>query len=152
MDVYREKSWWNFSCDLFISLFHGWPKRHRSDLQMCLWMEILSCEKLHLLIYICHIFDNLMNVIPDYQRYSGKLWLVMFPIQYAFQLLKKIKKLSFWYFFLGWFLLLWDRPRLFEDRCGLLWVVPGFSNYGNFYREKIWGKLTIRNAKSSLLS
>ena len=51
MDVYGEQSWWNFSCDLYISLFDGRPKRHRSDLQMSLWMEILSREKLHLLIY-----------------------------------------------------------------------------------------------------
>ena len=46
MDVYGEQSWWNFSCDLYISLFDGRPKRHRSDLQMSLWMEILSREKL----------------------------------------------------------------------------------------------------------
>ena len=74
----------------------------------------------------------------------------MFAIQCAFQFLKKIQKLismlsnfwkkiqklSFWYFFLGWFLLLWDHPQLFEGRCGWLWVVRGFSNYGNFYSKK----------------
>ena len=56
----------------------------------------------------------------------------MFAIQYACQFLEKIRKLSFWYFFLRWFLLLWDRcgsfwdrPRSFEDRCGSLWIVVG---------------------------
>ena len=33
----------------------------------------------------CPVFDNLMNVLPDYQRYSRWLLVVMFAIQYAFQ-------------------------------------------------------------------
>ena len=148
MDVYGEQSWWNFSCDLYL-LFDGRPKRHWSDLQMSLWMEILSREKLHLLIYFVLFLRTLWMC---YQTIKGILGSCesLFAIQYAFQFLNKIQKLismlfnfwkniqklRFWYFFLGWFLLLWDRPQSFESRCGWLWVVRGFSNYGNFYSKK----------------
>ena len=78
----------------------------------------------------------------------------------CFSILEKIQKLSFWYFFLGWFLSLWDRcgsfwdrPRSFEDRCGSLWVVVGslwvvVDRCGSFrvlvttacgYYEPTWG-------------
>ena len=118
MDVYGEQSWWNFSCDLYKSLFDGRPKRHRSYLQMCLWMEILSREKLHLLIYFV-------------------LWVVMFAIQYAFQFLKKIQKLISMLWWSLWIVVgsLWivvgrcGSLWIVVDRCGSLWVVPGFSNY-----------------------
>ena len=73
---------------------------------------------------------------------------------------EKNSKVKFWYFFLGWFLLLWDRcgsfwdsPRSFEDRCGSLWIIvdccgslwvlPGFSNYVISKFHSTWLKIPV---------
>ena len=111
MDVYGEQSWWNFSCDLYISLFDGRPKRHRSDLQMSLWMEILSREKLHLLIYFVLFLTTLRMCYRSIKGILGSC--------------ESLCLLFIMLFNFFWFLLLWDRcgsfwdrPRSFEDRCG----------------------------------
>ena len=120
---------------------------------MCLWMEILSREKLHLPIYFVLFLTTLWMCYRTIKGILGSCE----SLCLLFSMLSKIQKLSCWYFFLGWFLSLWDRcgsfwdrPRSFEDRCGSLWVVvgslwvvvdrcgslwvvvgvvPGFSNY-----------------------
>ena len=150
MDVYREQSWWNFSCDLYISLFDGWPKRHRSDLQKCLWMEILFREKLHVLIYFVLFLTTLWMCYWTIKGILGSCELLCLLFSMLFNFWKKIQKLRFWYFFLGWFLLLWVVVSCCEsfwdhygslwilvgslwDPCGSLWVVLGFSNYEKFH-------------------
>ena len=143
MDVYREQSWWNFSCDLYISLFDGRPKRHRSDLQKCLWMEILFREKLHVLIYFVLFLTTLWMCYWTIKGILGSCELLCLLFSMLFNFWKKIQKLRFWYFFLGWFLLLWVVVSRFEiimdpceslwDPCGSLWVVLGFSNYEKFH-------------------
>ena len=126
MDVYGEQSWWNFSCDLYISLFDGRPKRHRSDLQMSLWMEIPSREKLHLLIYFVLFFTTLRMCYRSIKGILGSCESLCLLVIMLFN-----------FFFISFVVgslwdrcgSFWDRPRSFEDRCGSLWVVPGFSDY-----------------------
>ena len=122
------------------------PKRHRSDLQMCFWMEILSREKLHLLIYFVLFLTTLWMCYRTIKGILGSCesLCLLFTLLFNFWISSKNKFLNF---FVGWFLLFWDRCGSFWDRpwsceivvdrcgivvgrCGSLWVVPGFSNYG----------------------
>ena len=85
---------------MWLILFDGWPKRHRSYLQMCLWMEILSREKQHLFIYfwqpyecvpglskvfwvvvsrhVCYsVYFSIFEKNSKVNQYVGLLWLVV---------------------------------------------------------------------------
>ena len=141
MDVYREQSWWNFSCDLYISLFDGRPKRHRSDLQKCLWMEILFREKLHVLIYFVLFLTTLWMCYWTIKGILGSCELLCLLFSMLFNFWKKIQKLRFWFFFWGGFFcceLLWVVLRslwilvnpcgILVDRCGSFWVLVTTRN------------------------
>ena len=119
MDVYGEQSWWNFSCHLYISLFDGRPKRHRSDLQMSLWMEILSREKLHLLIYFVLFLTTLRMCCRSMKGILGSCESLCLIFIMLFN------------FFLVSFVVgsLWVVLRSSSVIWRSLWVVPGFSDY-----------------------
>ena len=111
MDVYGEQSWWNFSWDLYKYLFDGRPKRHRSYLQMCLWMEILSREKLHLLIYFVLFLTTLWMCYRTIKGILGSCESLCLLFSMLF---------NFWWS-------LW----VVVGRCGSLWVVVGHC--GSFW-------------------
>ena len=119
MDVYGEQSWWNFSCDLYISLFDGRPKRHRSDLQMSLWMEILSREKLHLLIYFVLFLTTLRMCYRSIKGILGSCESLCLLFIMLFN------------FFLVSFVVgsLWVVLRSSSIIWRSLWVVVGFCDY-----------------------
>ena len=141
MDVYGEQSWWNFSWDLYKYLFDGRPKRHRSYLQMCLWMEILSREKLHLLIYFVLFLTTLWMCYRTIKGILGSCESLCLLFSMLF---------NFWWSL--WIVVgsLWDRCGslwivvgrcgslwIVVDRCRSLWVVPGFSNYANSWQQGV---------------
>ena len=78
MDVYGEQSRWGFSYEFFLALFDGWPGRHQRDLVSLNRDSVLW--KAPFFIFFCPVFDNLRNMLLDYQRYSGWLWVIMFAI------------------------------------------------------------------------
>ena len=128
MDVYGEQSWWNFSCDLYISLFDGRPKRHRSDLQMSLWMEILSREKLHLLIYFVLFLTTLWMCYRSIKGILGscELLCLLFSMLSIFEKNSKVKFFIFfsWVFSFvvgslwGRFEIVLGRLKIVVGRCG----------------------------------
>ena len=73
----------------------------------------------------CPVFDNLTNVLPEYQRYSGYLWVFMFAINYAFQF--------FFGFFccgivVGRFEIVLDHLKVVVGRCGILWLPQAYTS------------------------
>ena len=128
MDVYGEQSWWNFSCDLYISLFDGRPKRHRSDLQMSLWMEILSREKLHLLIYFVLFLTTLRMCYRSIKGILGSCesLCLLFIMLFNFVLVSFVVG-SLWVV-LRSSSIIWRSLWVVVGRCGILWLPQAYTS------------------------
>ena len=107
---------------------NSWSKLQNYYVVFYAFIACYSREKLYLLIFFVLFLTTLWMcrvVVSHYVCYLKFFW-------------KKIQKLSFWYFFIGWFLFflgsLWDccgivvdRCGIVEDRCGSLWDRCGSS-------------------------
>ena len=85
---------------------------------------------------------------------SKVFWVVVSCYVYysvCFQFLKKIQKLSFLHFFLGCFLLLWDRCGVVLRSSSVvwrsLWVVPGFSDYLSLHSADSFAAFSFQHSR-----
>ena len=60
------------------------------------WGSVSWKAAFFIFFLFCTVFDNLKNMLPDYQRYSGWLWVIMFAM--VFSIFKAIQNWNYWYF------------------------------------------------------
>ena len=167
-----------------ILIFIRWPAEETSIELMCLWMETLSHEKLHLLIYFVLFLTTLRMCYPTIKDILGSCESLCLPLIFLIFLSSmwfaewvtvhsfcpfprgpktEVKAMNSWHwssrvvsFVVGslcvvlrsspvvwrslWVVLrsspvVWRSLWIVVDRCGSLWVVPGFINFGETFWE-----------------